>query len=236
MPRRQRCVLAGVPHHVTQRGVDRCPVFETDSDRSTYTRLLRENLPQAGVRLLGWCLMTNHVHLVALPDSAESLALLLRRVHGRYAQYFNIRSGRSGHLWQNRYFACALGAGHVWRALSYVDRNPVRAGLVASAAEYPWSSAAAHLSGDDPKALLDLEWWRAQSMGPTWHDWLGKPEQDVELEKCTYAGKPFGDDDFVAMVGEHFGRRWTPGRPSQKQSAPKAAEMHAYAQGTLFVD
>jgi putative transposase len=95
MPRRQRCVLAGVPQHVTQRGVDRCPVFEAHIDRSTYIRLLRENLAPAGVRLLGWCLMTHHVHLVALPETPESLALLLRRLHGRYAQYCNVRCGRT---------------------------------------------------------------------------------------------------------------------------------------------
>jgi putative transposase len=235
MPRRLRCVLAGVPHHITQRGVDRCPVFETDFDRSTYLRLLCQNLSPAGVRLLGWCLMTNHVHLVALPDSADSLALLLRRVHGRYAQYFNVRSGRTGHLWQNRYFACALGAGHVWRALSYVDRNPVRAGMVPSAAEYPWSSAAAHLSGCDPSHLLDGEWWRAEGVGPVWSDWLGKAEQDEELQRCTYAGRPFGDAEFVAMVGERFGRRWIPGRP-KKPPAPKAADMTAGAQCELFAD
>ncbi|MBZ5579217.1 MAG: transposase [Acidobacteriia bacterium] len=98
MPRRQRCVLDGVPHHVTQRGVDRCPVFQADFDRHTYLRLLRDNLADAPVRLLGWCLMTNHVHLIVLPEEADSLGVLLRRVHGRYAQYFNVRAGRTGHL------------------------------------------------------------------------------------------------------------------------------------------
>jgi putative transposase len=225
-----------VPHHITQCGVDRCPVVDDDFDRSAYIRLLRDNLAQARVRLLGWCLMTNHVHLVVLPESPESLPLLLRRVHGRYAQYFNVRSGRSGHLWQNRYFACALGSGHVWRALSYVDQNPVRAGLVPSAAEYPWSSAAPHLSGGDPSGLLDLQWWRDEGMGPTWHEWLRSADQDSELEKCTYAGRPFGDPDFVAAVGERFGRRWTPGRPRRKQVAPDAARALAAAQASLFAD
>jgi putative transposase len=236
MPRRQRCVLAGVPHHVTQRGVDRCTVFDADSDRSTYIRLLRENLAPAGVRILGWCLMTNHVHLVAVPESPDSLALLLRRVHGRYAQYFNVRCARTGHLWQNRYFACALGSGHVWRALAYADRNPLRAGLVASAEEYRWSSATPHLASDDPSGLLDLKWWRAEGMGPTWHEWLGRAEQDGELARCTYAGKPFGDPDFVAMVGERFGRRWTPGRPKGKPVAPDVAKALAAAQASLFAD
>jgi len=236
MPRRERCVLAGVPHHVTQRGVDRCPVFDTDFDRSTYIRLLCENLAPAGVRILGWCLMTNHVHLVALPESPESLAVLLRRVHGRCAQYFNVRRGRSGHHWQNRTFACALGSGRVWRALSCVDRNPVRAGLAASAGEYRWSSGAPHLAGDDPGGLLDLEWWRSEGMGSTWDEWLGSAEQDGELEKCTYAGRPFGDADFVARVGERFGGCWTPGRRKKKPVAPEGAGKVVAAQTKLFRD
>ena len=140
MPRRPRVVVAGLPHHVTQRGVDRCPVFESDFDRRTYLRLLGDHLSEAQVRVLGWCLMTNHVHLILLPELDPSLSLLLRRVHGRYAQYFNAHAGRSGHLWQNRYFACPLGPGHVLRALAYVDANPVRAGLVERARDYPWSS------------------------------------------------------------------------------------------------
>jgi REP element-mobilizing transposase RayT len=102
---------------VTQRGVDRRETFSADADRETYLQLIRLNLTDSGARVLGWCLMTNHVHLVVMPEREDSLAVLLRRVHGRYAQYYNARYGRSGHLWQNRYFACALGPGHLWAAL-----------------------------------------------------------------------------------------------------------------------
>ena len=126
MPRRDRCLLPGVACHVTQRGVDRRETFSADADRETYLSLLRQNREDAGVGLLAWCLMTNHIHLIAIPDREDSLAVLLRRVHGRYAQYYNARYGRSGHLWQNRYFACSLGPGHLWAALAYVEMNPVR--------------------------------------------------------------------------------------------------------------
>ena len=67
--------------------------------------------------------MTDHVHLVAIPDREDSLAVLFRRLHGRYAQYFNARSGRTGHLWQNRFFGCCLGVSHLWRALAYVGKT-----------------------------------------------------------------------------------------------------------------
>jgi|SRR6267142_4351099 len=86
MPRRNRCVLPDVACHITQRGVDRRETFSTDTDRFTYLRLVRENLNPAGVKLLGWCLMTNHIHLVAIPAREDSLSILMRRVHGRYAR------------------------------------------------------------------------------------------------------------------------------------------------------
>ncbi|MBZ5584350.1 MAG: transposase [Acidobacteriia bacterium] len=87
MPRRNRCILPDVPCHITQRGVDRRQTFSSSTDRLTYLRLLRDNLPDAEVAVLGFCLMTNHVHLIAVPQRQDSLAILLRRVHGRYAQY-----------------------------------------------------------------------------------------------------------------------------------------------------
>ena len=94
MPRRARCVLPDVACHITQRGVDRCETFSDDGDRNTYLRLLKENLEESETRLLGWCLMTNHVHLIAVPHREDSLSVLLRRVHGRYAQYYNVRAPR----------------------------------------------------------------------------------------------------------------------------------------------
>jgi REP element-mobilizing transposase RayT len=139
--------------------VDRRAALSVDDDRLTYLRLLRDNLADAEVRILDWRRMANQVHLVAVPQQATSLSVLFRRLHGRYAQYYNAR----WHLWQNRFFVCALGPEHLWRALAYVERNPVRAGMVGEAAEYRWSSAAAHLSGEDPDGVLDLEWWRGEA-------------------------------------------------------------------------
>jgi len=233
MPRRERCIVTGVPHHVTQRGVNRCAVFETDADRRTYLRLLREQRDEARVRVLGWCLMTNHVHLILLPEQADSLALVLRRVHGRYSQYFNVRTGRTGHLWQNRYFACALGPGHVARALAYVDNNPVRAHMVEVATVYPWSTAGAHAGGADASGLLDSGWRRAAGIGAEWNGCAGEEASDADLEKCTYAGRPFGDVDFVTGVGERFGRRWTRGRPEKKRDEEAGS---ARLSGNLFAD
>ena len=178
MPRRGRCIIPGVACHVTQRGVDRQATFSVDDDRLTYLGLLRDNLADAQVCILAFCLMTDHAHVVAIPQEGTSLSILFRRLHGRYAQYYNARWGRTGHLWQNRFHACALGPEHLWRALAYVERNPVRAGMVREAAEYRWSSAAAHLSGAGGDGVLDMEWWRRE--GPA--DWA------MRLRKRTRRG------------------------------------------------
>jgi putative transposase len=128
MARTARVVAAGVPHHVTQGGNNRQDVFLTDDDRRYYLSVLRDRSQQAGLQLLGYCLMTNHVHLVVIPTRAESLAQALGRAHSWYAQRFNRRYRRSGHLWQNRFYSCPLGSSQLVRALAYVDLNPVRAG------------------------------------------------------------------------------------------------------------
>jgi len=198
--------------------VDRQKTFSADDDRLTYLRLLQENLVDAEVGLLGWCLMSNHLHLVATPAREDSLSVLMRRVHGRYSQYYNIRMGRSGHLWQNRFFACMLGPGHLWAALAYVERNPVRAGMVAVAADYRWSSAAAHLHGKDEFGILDMGWWEREALDD-WGHWLGRDDPDsvAMLRRCTYSGRPFGDEQFVETMAKRFGRSWTPGRPKKPE-------------------
>ena len=147
----------GLPYHITQRGTNRQRVFFTAADRSLYLRLIRENQAEAGVRILAYCLMTNHVHFVAIPEREDSLAVLFGRANGRYAQAINIRKGRSGHFWQNRFHSCALSESHLEIALRYVEDNPCRAGLVTTPGQYRWSSAAAHLAGEpDRSHVLDV--------------------------------------------------------------------------------
>ena len=166
MPRNARCVLQGIPYHVTERGTDRQKVFFLNSDRELYLRLLSRNLAGARVRLLAYALMTNHVHAVVVPERADSLALLFRRVHGRYAQYINTRRGRSGHLWQGRFYSCPLDGAHLATALRYVEENPCRAGLARQPEQYRWSSAAVHLGlRGDPYHCVDLEYWNRAGGG-----------------------------------------------------------------------
>ena len=157
------------------------------------------------MRLLAYCLMENHVHLVCVPEEEDSLAVCLRRTHGRYAQYFNARRQRSGHLWQSRFYSCPMDEMHLWAAIRYVELNPVRAGMVERAERYGYSSAAAHVSGRDEGKLLDMEFWRGSGAGEEWGERLRVAETGEELRKmrrATYAGSALGDEAFVAKFKE----------------------------------
>ncbi len=160
MGRIARVVIPGVWHHITQRGNRRQTVFFRDSDRKQYLDLLRRYCARYGVKVTGYCLMTNHVHVLAVPLSQASLARAFGRAHNDYSRWLNVARGDTGHLWQSRYYSCPMDDDHQWAALRYVELNPVRAGLVAAAEDWVWSSAAAHVGANDAAPFLDLADWR----------------------------------------------------------------------------
>lgn len=226
MPRNARVVAPGVPYHVTQRGTNRQKVFFTGADRSLYLRLVRENLEEAEARVLAYCLMTNHVHFVVVPAREDSLAILFGRANGRYAQGLNIRKGRCGHLWQARFHSCPMSVSHLWVGLRYVEENPCRAGMVDRAEEYRWSSAAAHLGFEqDRSRILDREFWEREGGAKAWAELHGRalgPEQISGLRKCTYAGRPFGEESFVEEMEERFQRKWRRAGSRSREKEGKA--------------
>jgi putative transposase len=123
-----------------------------------YLRLIRENQEEAGVRVLAYCLMTNHVHFIVVPEREDSMAPLFGRANGRYARALNIRKGRPGHLWQARYHSFVMADSNLWMGLRYVEANPCRAGMAKTPAECRWSSAAVHLEGKtDASRVLDMD-------------------------------------------------------------------------------
>lgn len=125
MARIARVVLPGVPHHVTQRGVRSMPVFLSDRDRLDYLRLLAAQGKKYGVSFLAWCLMTNHVHLIAVPKEVESLAHGIGEVHKRYTRMVNFREEVRGYLFQGRFFSCPLDERHLYSTVRYILRKEV---------------------------------------------------------------------------------------------------------------
>jgi putative transposase len=203
MARLPRVVLAEVPHHVTQRGNARRFMLDCDTDRKVYLELLRDDIERRQVALLGYCLMSNHVHLVMVPNSADGLAQALKRTHGRYASYWNALHGSSGHLWQGRFYSCPLDQPRLWEALRYTELNPVRAGLVADAGSWPWSSATVHLGQAMADGFLDIEPWQHCWSASTWHAYLAAGETQSELaaiRHCTYTGRPLGTTEFISEL------------------------------------
>jgi putative transposase len=217
-----RVVVVDVAHHVTQRGNARQVILSSDGDRATYLELLRQNAELHELALLGYCLMSNHVHLIVVPRAAEALAQALKHTHGRYASYWNARNSSSGHVWQGRFYSCPLDETHLWRALRYVELNPVRAGMVPEAAEWQWSSAAAHCGSGVPEPLLEMERWRKRWTVAEWSQHLAAGESACDvatLRQYTHTGRPLGSKDFVADL-EHSTLRAliprNPGRPKNR--------------------
>ena len=207
MPRIARAVIEGVPHHVTQRGNRREKVFFADRDRVRYLELLAEYSEKHGLEILAYCLMSNHVHLVARPKGEGSLAGALKPVHLRYAQHVNWTQHLSGRLWQGRYFSCALDDEHYRAAVRYVERNPVRAGMVKRAEEYRWSSAGTHCGKVTSKLLARDEKWMTEVTN--WSAWLARDDDPVmmlELRAKTQTGRPAGNARFIARVERILGR------------------------------
>jgi len=224
MAREARVVAEGVPHHITQRGNNRQDVFLLDEDRRCYIDTLRAKCRQHELAVLGYCLMSNRVHSIAIPQRESSLCKTLGQTHGRYAMRFNRRYRRRGHLWQSRFYSCPLGPTHLVAALAYVDLNPVRAGLVGSAQEHPWSSAGAHPRGR--RRLIDPWEWSELGLAADWSERLrgeAAGSRDADLRRATYSGTPFGEEEFVAEMEKRSGRRLRPKPPGPVPRANSAA-------------
>lgn len=224
MPRPARRVFAGLPHHVVQRGNRRENVFFCDSDRSTYLDWLRQYCDEARVQVLAYCLMTNHVHVVVLPASDDGLEAAFRPLHTRYAMRLNRRRGSKGHIWQGRFFSSTLDESYLWAAIRYVERNPVRAGMVERAESYRWSSAPAHCGiAVDPVLTRDEHWLDVLRSVGDWPAWLADFDRPLELDLLRAHSRrslPCGSEGFVRGLEARVGLPLAPrprGRPRKAQ-------------------
>jgi putative transposase len=229
MARIARVVAPGCPHHVVQRGNNRGPVFFSEDDRRLYLAILGRQCRRHDLALHAYCLMTNHVHLIATPRGPASLANAIGRAHWIYAQKLNRRLGRSGHLWQGRFHSCPMDDAYFLSAMAYVELNPVRAGISAAPADYEWSTARAHLGlpGRAAIAIDNARWERlTKPTGVIWSEYLRAfqpgPELD-HLRACTSRGLPAGRKSFIKRLERQTDLRLTPqspGRPRTKENIP----------------
>ena len=210
MARVARIVVPGFPHHVTQRGVRSMRIFRTDEDRREYLYLLSEHGRRSGLTFLGYCLMANHVHLIAVPERAESLARGIGEAHRRYTRAVNHQEGVKGYLFQGRFSSCPLDEPHLGRSMKLTTGC-----MVGLAWDYRWSSAAFHVGLRVSDPLVDASdrfgWTKA------WREQLQDDPVEMDtLRKHVRTGRPCGDDRFLREVEHVTGRNLHPqrrGRP-----------------------
>lgn len=217
LPRLARVVLPGLPYHVTHRGNRRQNVFFRPQDRQTYKQWLGEYAKRYGLEVWAYCLMTNHVHLLVVAHASDSLATAIGRTHGRFAQWQNKHNDWSGHLWANRFYSTPLDDQHLWAAVKYVELNPVRAGMVDRAEDYPWSSARCHARNRFDELLAPSRPFPGKI--ESWSEWLATEPRRQEIEalrKNTSTGRPTGSDDFVARLEASLARVLRPQKRGRK--------------------
>jgi putative transposase len=219
MARLARIVLPGIPHHVTQRGNRRERVFFEDGDYALYLDLLADAAERARVAIWGYCLMPNHVHIIATPADEDGLRRTFRYVHRHYAGYINARLRVTGHLWQGRFSSVAMDEPHLVSALRYVALNPVRAGLTDRAEDWPWSSAAAQMAGQGNR-FVDVA--PALERVGDFSTFLGAPFDDATgyaaLRKAESVGRPVGAKAWLAEMEKRTGLTLA---PRKRGPAPK---------------
>lgn len=201
MARLARIVVPGFPHHVTQRGNRRQPVFFTEDDFRTYIKLMAEWCAHFKVEIWAYCLMTNHVHLIAVPHDMTGLHKAIGEAHRRYTLRINSREGWKGHLWQERFASFPMEERYLLAAARYIEMNPVRAKLVKKAEDYKWSSAKAHLQNRNDGLVIVS---KIGQIVKNWREFLSvaAPKEMIsDFHAHSSTGRPMGGDDFIKTIG-----------------------------------
>lgn len=207
MTRLRRIVVPHAPHHVTQRGNRREPIFFENGDQEVYRDLLAEQAARWHVEIWAYCLMPNHVHIIAAPNDEAGLGRAIGETHRRYTNFINARGRWNGHLFQSRFASVVMDDAHLITGVRYVSLNPVRARLVARAEDWPWSSVRAHLSARDDmlvtvKPVLDL-------VGNFAHLLVPGPADEAAfaaVRRAEGTGRPLANADFVSELERILGR------------------------------
>ena len=221
MARLPRLSIAGYAHHVIQRGNNRQPIFLSNSDRQTMLDLLEEHAKAQGIAVHSYVLMDNHIHLLVTPGTNEALPSFMQAVGRRYVRYFNGRTQRTGTLWEGRYRSTIVQSeAYLLTCMAYLDLNPVRAGMVAQAADFPWSSYGHYVGQRSDKLITphpvaweigntpfarEAAYARLIQGGLTMH-------QQAALTESVVHGWALGEENFVADLQKNTTRRLTKGK------------------------
>jgi len=214
MPRIARLVAVGLPHHITQRGNYKQDVFLDDSDMEKYLCWIQEYSNKYKLSISAYCLMQNHVHFIATPEKEDSLAKTFNTAHMKYSHYFNKKLKVHGHLWQGRFYSCVMDEPHLIVAARYIERNPVRAKLINSPWEWPWSSAKAHIGNKEQSQIRLKNIFEIidNMLYDTWKDYIDLKEDKETVDAIrthTLTGRPLGTGKFIEVLEKQFGRRLT---------------------------
>lgn len=213
MPRIARVVVPDVPHHVTQRGNRREPIFFRPGDQALYRRLLAEQTRRRGVEVWAYCLMPNHVHLILTPSDEVGLGLAVGEAHRRYTSFVNARAGWTGHLFQARFASVPMDEAHLIAAARYVTMNPVRARLAARAEDWPWSSARAHIAGADDGLVTVRPLLQRTGNFTVFLADGEDADASQTIRAAETTGRPLGDANFIKGLERTLGRKLTRGPP-----------------------
>ncbi len=205
MARTSRLVVPGLPHHVTQRGTRRQPIFLKPGDEKLYLQMLLEECGKAAVEIWAYCLMPNHVHLIATPGREDGLARAIGETHRQYAGLVNRREEWAGHLFQDRFSSSVMDERHLIAAFRYIALNPVRAGLVERPQDWPWSSVHAHLLRRDGRLvrvapLLDRVEDVESLFAPDPHIDTRWAKEIGAIRAAAKGNEPVGAREFVARL------------------------------------
>ena len=217
MARIARVVVPGTPHHITQRGNRRMDTFFSDADYREYLYLMAEWCNRCKVQIWSYCLMPNHVHLIAVPETEDGLRRAIGEAHRRYTRYINFQKGWKGHLWQGRFGSFPMDEQYLVTTARYIELNPVKAEIVKRPEEYQWSSARAHLDGEDD-ILVKVE--PLLEIVPDWQELLKSDLSEEEyktLRQHERTGRPLGKDGFVSQVEKLTGRILRKQKPGPKK-------------------
>ena len=224
MARLPRLAVPGYPHHIVQRGNNRQPIFSATADRLLLLELLTENAQTFEVNVHAYVLMDNHFHLLATPQTIESLPRMMQAVGRRYVRHFNDTQGRSGTLWEGRYKSALIQTDrYLLACMVYIDLNPVRVGLAAHPQDYPWSSYG-HYAGLRIDRLVHphVLFWElgntpfARESG--YREMVEKgvtAQQQIDLTQSAISGWALGDEDFKEGLQKTTGRRLSKSRPGR---------------------